>query len=605
MDTMEDIKENSVNIRYERNNGVNYAVINSDKDSDWDNDYEIKMLMHNTPQHFLEFTINEIDDEKSIYYDISSKQQLSRLFEYGKVTMEDVKVLFSNLSEMVRVIDEYMLNLDRVMLNPKHIYVSLADKKYSFMYLPSDSNISFYDNMRSLFEYILERFDHSVEKSSLVRFYEIYQKILVRDYTPHKLMDFFADDKGLNADVAEVAADDTEYIDNYDMQQAKYPEYEAFDTYSAARSIQNGDRYNTTGNTQNIAGNIHNTAGNTRNIAGNTQNIAGMKENGKERYNTPGYQEEKVIKAVMPEIAEKDKTKKNSKLLAGIFKLIAVILILNAAASMFFEEYAIIKLNAAGSIICMIAGFLIFYISGKLASFIGELISEDKVTEDEIMPYRMKMTKDDGNTYGVHNVKKNENVQGMHGAKKNENAYGMHGAMKDENAYRAQTAKGNENIYSDIDNESAEPLYKDMVTARVMEDEKPEAMVNHTMLLSDYLKLLKDNKLTLEILDNSGAMLRMENKEKYEQPLDKIELEKYPCTIGSLDGSADIFIASPVVSKMHACILQDDDKFYVEDMNSTNGTYVNDERIAMNIKTRIADGDILRVASYNFKVCIS
>ena len=56
---------------------------------------------------------------------------------------------------------------------------------------------------------------------------------------------------------------------------------------------------------------------------------------------------------------------------------------------------------------------------------------------------------------------------------------------------------------------------------------------------------------------------------------------------------------------MHACILQDDDKFYVEDMNSTNGTYVNDERVAMNIKTRIADGDILRVASYNFKVCIS
>ena len=165
--------------------------------------------------------------------------------------------------------------------------------------------------------------------------------------------------------------------------------------------------------------------------------------------------------------------------------------------------------------------------------------------------------------------------------------------------------KKNENVYSDIDNESAEPLYKDMVTARVMEDEKPEAMVNHTMLLSDYLKLLKDNKLTLEILDNSGAMLRTENKEKYEQPLDKIELEKYPCTIGSLDGSADIFIASPVVSKMHACILQDDDKFYVEDMNSTNGTYVNDERIAMNIKTRIADGDILRVASYNFKVCIS
>ena len=90
-----------------------------------------------------------------------------------------------------------------------------------------------------------------------------------------------------------------------------------------------------------------------------------------------------------------------------------------------------------------------------------------------------------------------------------------------------------------------------------------------------------------------------------EQTLENIEPVKYPCTIGSLEGSADIFIDSPVISKMHACLLKEDDKFYIEDMNSTNGTYINDERIAMHSKTRIADGDILRVAAYNFKVCIS
>ena len=191
---MEEILENEICVRYERNNGVNYAVIDTKEEWKCEDDYEVKMLMLNTPEYFLHITMNYIDEKNSIYYDISSKQQLSKLFEYGKVTMEDVKSLFDNISRMVRVVDEYMLNLDRFILNPQDIYVSLSDKKYSFMYSPVAGEKDFYDKMRSLFEYILERFDHSVKKSSLVKFYEIYQRILVRDYTPDKLMEFFDDE---------------------------------------------------------------------------------------------------------------------------------------------------------------------------------------------------------------------------------------------------------------------------------------------------------------------------------------------------------------------------------------------------------------------------
>ena len=166
---MEDTLEREVSVRYERDNSVNYAVIDAKEGWECEDDYEVKMLMFNMPEHFLTITMNEIDGRSCIYYDISSKQQLSRLFEYGKVTMEDVKTMFNNISEMVRVVDEYMLDLDRVILKPQHIYVSLANKKYSFMYSPIASNSDFYDNMRALFEYILERFDHSVEKTSIVR----------------------------------------------------------------------------------------------------------------------------------------------------------------------------------------------------------------------------------------------------------------------------------------------------------------------------------------------------------------------------------------------------------------------------------------------------
>ena len=273
-----------------------------------------------------------------------------------------------------------------------------------------------------------------------------------------------------------------------------------------------------------------------------------------------------IIKDVLPETAEdnkSNKSSKSSKKAVFVMKAVASVILLNAFLSMFLKTYAVVKLNTAASVICIIAGVLIFYVSGKVADIIGEIASEDKVTEDELIPYRMHNNTD--------------------------------------KSYERKPEAEHEYM-EDVEKTS----YSSMVTARVMKDEEEqEIKVSHTMLLSDYLKMLKDNKLTLSLLDNKDNRLYMKNEEAYEQPLENIEPVKYPCTIGSLEGSADIFIDSPVISKMHACLLKEDDKFYIEDMNSTNGTYINDERIAMHSKTRIADGDILRVAAYNFKVCIS
>ena len=525
---MEDTLEREVNVRYERDNSINYAVIDAQKEWNCEDDYEVKMLMFNMPEHFLAITMNEIDGRNCIYYDISSKQQLSKLFEYGKVTMEEVKTMFNNISEMVRVVDEYMLDLDRVILKPQHIYVSLANKKYSFMYSPIAGNSDFYDNMRSLFEYILERFDHSVEKSSLVRFYEIYQRILVRDYTPRNLMSFFENDDNTQIDIED---DDNKHVGK---------------TYHDAVQTWNGKINRMKSESEAVDYGKDRT---TKDITCKTD------ENSQHKG--------KIIKDVLPETAEDNKSNKSSKKAVFVMKAVGAVILLNAFLSMFLKTYAVVKLNTAASVICIIAGILIFYVSGKVADIIGEIASEDKVTEDELIPYRMH-----NNTDKSYERKPEAEHEYMEDAEKTS--------------------------------------YSSMVTARVMKDEEEqEIKVSHTMLLSDYLKMLKDNKLTLSLLDNKDNRLYMKNEEAYEQPLENIEPVKYPCTIGSLEGSADIFIDSPVISKMHACLLKEDDKFYIEDMNSTNGTYINDERIAMHSKTRIADGDILRVAAYNFKVCIS
>lgn len=575
---MEEILENEICVRYERNNGVNYAVIDTKEEWKCEDDYEVKMLMLNTPEYFLHITMNYIDEKNSIYYDISSKQQLSKLFEYGKVTMEDVKSLFDNISRMVRVVDEYMLNLDRVILNPQDIYVSLSDKKYSFMYSPVAGEKDFYDKMRSLFEYILERFDHSVKKSSLVKFYEIYQRILVRDYTPDKLMEFFDDEnEGIHIineeDLTDGRADNAYGEDNAYGRDRAYGEDNA--------NGKNNDYVEDI----NYAGN-NNYAKNKTYIRNNNRvkGKAYTKDNDSiidkiydrnDNYNNNNNFEGTVIKDVMPEIINTDKPDKRSKKTAFIIKAVATVLVLNAIVSMFFKSYAVIKIGTTASIICIIVGLAIFYITDKAAKVIGELINEDKVTEDELIPYRL-------HNYG----NKTEN------------------GIAEDKASEAQVNTGLDNEYGKQKDNNE---YDNIVMAKVIDEEEEQpAQYGNTMLLSDYLNMLKDNKLTLKITDTDSEIpLYVKKADGYEAVTEKLEPDSYPCTIGSLEESSDIYIASPIISKMHACIIKDEDKFYIEDMNSTNGTFINGERIAMHNKMCLSDGDALRIASYEFVVKLS
>lgn len=50
---MEEILENEICVRYERNNGVNYAVIDTKEEWKCEDDYEVKMLMLNTRSIFF------------------------------------------------------------------------------------------------------------------------------------------------------------------------------------------------------------------------------------------------------------------------------------------------------------------------------------------------------------------------------------------------------------------------------------------------------------------------------------------------------------------------------------------------------------------------
>lgn len=55
----------------------------------------------------------------------------------------------------------------------------------------------------------------------------------------------------------------------------------------------------------------------------------------------------------------------------------------------------------------------------------------------------------------------------------------------------------------------------------------------------------------------------------------KIEIVKFPFIIGKKQGAADELIDDASISRMHARFVMKEEKIYLEDLNSTNGTYKN------------------------------
>ena len=75
-----------------------------------------------------------------------------------------------------------------------------------------------------------------------------------------------------------------------------------------------------------------------------------------------------------------------------------------------------------------------------------------------------------------------------------------------------------------------------------------------------------------------------------------VEINKNPTIIGRVPGN-DIVIGIPLVSRLHAKITYDKNQYYIEDSNSSNGTYVNSIRIKK--KQALHDGVRIHIAITN------
>ena len=129
----------------------------------------------------------------------------------------------------------------------------------------------------------------------------------------------------------------------------------------------------------------------------------------------------------------------------------------------------------------------------------------------------------------------------------------------------------------------------------------------------------------------SGAAIETETKENVETPLQSMEkgettfLKKisglvlrsenpaYPSMeirgeqflIGKKKDAVDGFIKARGISRLHGKISKEDGIYYLTDLNSTNGTFLNGGRLEVNEKARIRPGDCVGFADVKYLVDLS
>lgn len=81
---------------------------------------------------------------------------------------------------------------------------------------------------------------------------------------------------------------------------------------------------------------------------------------------------------------------------------------------------------------------------------------------------------------------------------------------------------------------------------------------------------------------------------------EEIAISKPDFVIGRLGGQVDHILLSNAVGKVHAQILSADGAYFIKDLNSRNGTYVNDLRIESNKEYEIRNNDKIALANMEY-----
>lgn len=129
---------------------------------------------------------------------------------------------------------------------------------------------------------------------------------------------------------------------------------------------------------------------------------------------------------------------------------------------------------------------------------------------------------------------------------------------------------------------------------RMLQEEMYEEVPNVQPIEETRCLILEEEK--------KGFLLRPVAGEGVQERYPEITIGTVPLLVGKIEGEADIILNTPTVSRMHARLECREGIYYVRDLSSKNGTFVNGQRLHPQEQREIVPGDQIVFAQIAYQV---
>lgn len=181
-----------MNSEYIRCLNKNYIRIMLDPVEDWGR-YQYCILSRGGIKYLLECSLRQIDENKYLYYEISSSQNIKQIFTQKTISRQWMEEFLWTMRRLKQELERFLLEVNDVIWSPDHIFQDLEKNTFQFLYRPYQSKgEEKAEDFANLLEFFVDRIDY--EDLGLVEFiyyaYDQY-KILGSCYLEKKIFEDF------------------------------------------------------------------------------------------------------------------------------------------------------------------------------------------------------------------------------------------------------------------------------------------------------------------------------------------------------------------------------------------------------------------------------
>lgn len=172
-------------VAYERDMTHNYLIPQTEQKLQ-DDDYRVHMLMENQIRGLLPCVVQKKDGQEEFRYDITSRQSLEQIYSGRNMSEPEIRLLLQGLLQTLIELKKYLLDAAMLILEPQMIYMDVETREPVFCYLPGYGK-EITESFRELTFYILQHLQ-AFDQQTVFLGYRIYRESQEENYCLERLL---------------------------------------------------------------------------------------------------------------------------------------------------------------------------------------------------------------------------------------------------------------------------------------------------------------------------------------------------------------------------------------------------------------------------------